>query len=163
MSVDDVAPDEDTSPWDYVCGCVLHHCPVGGDKRRPDRLAVLAGVMGEMAGADRCICGGARGHAGWIACAQAEADERRGPERSEAQSPKDCQTDSKERESASLRPLTEAEAVKAINRALSAMHGSEYVGGPTECEAWRIVLRELEPFRTDHKSAPEVVNTQEKE
>lgn len=61
-----------------------------------------------------------------------------GPERSEAQSPKDCQTDSKERESASLRPLTEAEAVKAINRALSAMHGSEYVGGPTECEAWRI-------------------------
>lgn len=43
------------------------------------------------------------------------------------------------------------EAMQAgVDKALSLMHGSAYVGGPSEREAWRGVLDALGPFETQH-------------
>lgn len=39
---------------------------------------------------------------------------------------------------------------EAIDRALSALEGSAYVGGPSEREAWQTTLEALGPFRTEH-------------
>jgi hypothetical protein len=39
----------------------------------------------------------------------------------------------------------------AIDSAMLAMRGSEYVGGPTEREAWRAALTALGPYETQHQ------------
>ena len=39
----------------------------------------------------------------------------------------------------------------AIDMALSFLHGSQYVGGPSEKEAWDHVWELLGPLRTEHK------------
>src|SRR5262245_37671349 len=39
----------------------------------------------------------------------------------------------------------------AIDRAHGAMHGSEYVGGPTERKAWRTAFAVLSEVVTEHK------------
>lgn len=39
----------------------------------------------------------------------------------------------------------------AIDRAMAALEGSQYVGGPTEREAYQTAVHALGPFRTEHK------------
>jgi hypothetical protein len=41
----------------------------------------------------------------------------------------------------------------AIDKAYSALSSSQYVGGPTEREAWRIVTEALYPFVTQYQAA----------
>lgn len=53
------------------------------------------------------------------------------------------------------------ERQEGIDKALSALHSSAYVGGPTEREAWQTVLRELGPFGTQHQGAALPPSTEE--
>lgn len=39
----------------------------------------------------------------------------------------------------------------AVDTAHAAMHGSEYVGGPSEREAWQTAMRALGEVVTEHK------------
>ena len=38
----------------------------------------------------------------------------------------------------------------AIDKAMSALYGSQYVGGPSEREAWQTVVEAIGPFETQH-------------
>lgn len=42
-------------------------------------------------------------------------------------------------------------AVEAIDAAYAALSGSQYVGGPTEREAFRTAMEKLQPFVTEHR------------
>jgi hypothetical protein len=44
----------------------------------------------------------------------------------------------------------------AVDRAYAALTESQYVGGPSEREAWRIATTELGAVVTEYRSAPEV-------
>lgn len=43
---------------------------------------------------------------------------------------------------------------EAVDRAVGVMRESEYVGGPTEREAWKETMRVLGPLATVHKGQP---------